>query len=119
MSNVMNKLASRARVRVYKPAPGSDDRASLCGEPMQKDIGPDGSTRHFFEIPAHQADYVNAAFRKYKVSEPFLPGVDDGAMQALLDKPEPTAEFICQVEGCGKVFKREQDLKAHMKVAHS
>lgn len=115
MANVMDKLASRARVRVYKPAPGSEDRSTLCGEPMQRDMGPDGGERHFFEVPAHQADYINSAFRKYTVSEPFLPGVDDTALLATLDKPE---EFACAVEGCGKTFKREQDLKTHMKAAH-
>jgi len=118
MSNVMDKLASRAKVRVYKPAPSSDDRSTLCGEPMQKDLGPDGVERHFFEIPAHQADYINSAFRKYTVSEPFLPGVDDTALLSTLDKPEAPSEFACHVEGCGKTFKREQDLKAHMKMAH-
>jgi len=114
----MDKLAARARVRVYKPAPGSDDRTALCGEKMQRDLGPDGRERHFFEVPAHQADYINSAFRKYTVSEPFLPGVDDTTLLAAMDKPEPTSEFTCMVDGCGKTFKREQDLKAHMKVAH-
>ncbi len=114
MANVMDKLAARARVRVAKPAPGSDDRSNLCGEPMQKGFDKDGNEQHFFEIPAHQADYINKAFRKYIVSEPFIPGMDDVDDLKVLDK-----EFACTVEGCGKVFKREQDLKAHMKVAHS
>jgi len=86
---------------------------------MQKDLDQDGKERHFFVIPAHQADYINSAFRKYKVSEPYLPGVDNEALLGTLDKPEPVTEFACQEEGCGKTFKREQDLKAHMKVAHS
>jgi hypothetical protein len=111
--NIMDALASRARVRVYKPAPNSDDRSSLCGEPLQKDFDKDGNERHFFEVPAHQGDYLNSAFRKYSVSEPFIPGVDSADDLKTLDK-----EFACQVEGCGKVFKRAQDLSAHMKMAH-
>lgn len=116
MSNVMDKLASRARVRVYKPSPGSDDRTKLCGEPLQKDMDQEGKERHFFEVPAHQADYLNSAFRKYTVSEPFFPGVDNTELLGSMEKP--AAEFTCTVEGCGKVFKREQDLKTHMKAAH-
>lgn len=115
MSNVMDKLASRARVRVCKPYPGSDDRTILCGEPMQKDLDQDGKERHFFEVPAHQADYLNSAFRKYSVSEPYFPGVDDTSVLNTLEKPDA---WVCTVEGCGKAFKREQDLKAHMKMAH-
>ena len=117
MANVMDKLAARARVRVYKPGPGSDDRASLCGEPMQKDLDQDGKERHFFVIPAHQADYINSAFRKYTVSEPYLPGVDNEALLGTLDKPEITGDFTCPVEGCGKTFTTERALNGH-KSAH-
>lgn len=113
MSNVMDKLASRAKVRVYKPAPSSDDRSTLCGEQMQKDLGPDGVERHFFEIPAHQADYINSAFRKYSVSEPFLPGVDDTALLSTLDKPVATEGFACTHPGCDFVAKSDAGRISH------
>ena len=109
--NIMEQLASRARVRVYKPAPGSDDRKSLEGSKLQKGFDPEGNEAHFFVIGADRADYINRAFGKYRVSEPFIPGADDPDAVKLLDK-----EFICQEEGCGKVFKTAQALQGHKSV---
>lgn len=109
--NIMEQLASRARVRVYKPTPGSDDRRSLCGEELQKGTDTDGNEAHFFVIPASQADYINQAFSEYRVSEPFIPGADDPDAAKLIDK-----EFICQEEGCGKSFKTAQALQGHKSV---
>lgn len=86
--NIQDKMNERFRVRVFKPQPGFDDRHKLCGEKMQKDIK-DGQERHFFEIPAHLADYVNQSFRHYRVSDPFIPGVDDVALVGLMEKPKP------------------------------
>ena len=106
--NIMDKLAARARVKVIKPEPGSDDRTSLCGEPLEKGFDAEGNVEHFFTIPASQADYINSAFIHYKVTEPFIPGVDDATTLPVLDK-----EFACQVEGCGKSFKTLQALTAH------
>lgn len=111
--NIMEKLANRARVRVYKPYPGSDDRRKLEGEPMQKGLDADGKEVHYFEIVAHRAQYINEAFRKYRVSEPFIPGVDDPDKVANLEKPEPEGEFVCPEPGCGKSFKSQQALTAH------
>lgn len=113
MANVMDQLAARARVRVIKPGPSSDDRTMLCGEPMQKGFDEGGNEIHYFEIPAHQADYINSAFRKYKVTEPFLPGIDDATQAKLLEKP---AAHHCPVEGCGKSFKTAAALQGHMSV---
>lgn len=117
-NNIMDKLASRARVRVIKPSPGSDDRSKLCGEPLQKGFDEGGNVIEFFEIPAHQADYVNKAFRKYRVTEPFIPGVDEADMNKVLDKPPVEGEFKCPVEGCGKTFATERALNGH-KSAHA
>lgn len=111
--NIMEKLANRARVRVYKPFPGSDDRSSLEGELLQKENVGTPEERHFFEVGAHRADYINGAFRKYTVSEPFIPGVDNPDEVANLEKKP----FACDYPGCDKSFGREQDLKAHKKVA--
>lgn len=111
--NIMDKLANRARVRVYKPYPNSDDRKKLEGEPLQKGVGPDGKEVHFFEIVAHRAQYINEAFRKYRVSEPFIPGVDNPDDLSVMEKPEPEGEYPCPVEGCGKSFKTLQALTAH------
>jgi hypothetical protein len=100
--SIIDQLADRARVRVYKPFPGSDDRAAMCGEALQKGFDPEGNEAHFFVIPASQADYIGRAFRKYKVSEPFIPGADD-----------PDKKFVCHVEGCGKEFNTANALQAH------
>lgn len=108
--NILDKLTSRAKVIVYKPEVGYDDRNTLCGEPMQSDMDEDGNPRQFFVIPAHQADYINKAFMSYIVTEPFIPGVDDVNQLAVAEK-----EFACQVEGCGKVFKSQQSLASHMR----
>lgn len=86
--NIQDKMNERFKVRVYKPYPGSDDRLKLCGERMQKEEV-DGQERHFFEIPAHQADYINKTMRQYRVSDPFIPGVDNGALVGLMEKPKP------------------------------
>ena len=110
--SIMDKLASRARVRVYKASPGADDRKQLCGENMQKGLDADGVMQHFFEIPAHQADYINKAFRHYRVSEPFIPGADDAALAKMLDKPPIDGVFTCGT--CGKSFDSERALNGHM-----
>lgn len=112
--SIMDKLASRARVRVYKASPGADDRKQLCGENVQRGLDAAGVEQHFFEVPAHQADYINKAFRHYKVSEPFIPGADDAALAKILDKPEPETGFKCGE--CGKVFETERALNGHMSI---
>lgn len=110
--NIMEKLAGRARVRVYKPYPGSDDRKKLEGEPLQKGMK-DGKEVHFFEVGAHRAQYINEAFRKYTVSEPFIPGMDDPDSLDNLEKPEPEGEHVCPEPGCGRTFGSLQALTAH------
>lgn len=117
MADIMEKLANRARVRVYKPAPNSDDRKKLEGEPLQKGVIKDTNGKdvevHFFEIGAHRAQYINEAFRKYRVSEPFIPGMDDPDGVDIMGKPEPEGDFPCPEPGCGRVFKSQQALTAH------
>lgn len=117
-NNIMEKLANRARVRVYKPFPGSDDRRKLEGQPMQKGQDANGKEVHFFVIGAHRAQYINEAFRKYRVSEPYIEGVDDPDKVANLEKPEPEGDFPCPEPGCGRVFKSLQALTAHSR-AHN
>jgi hypothetical protein len=103
--SILDKLAARARVRVYKSAPRSDDRATLCGEELQQGKNADGEDAEFWEIPAHQADYINGAFNQYTVSEPFIPG------------EEPTGNieksFACTHEGCDFVAKSAFGLQTH------
>lgn len=112
--SIMDKLASRARVRVYKASPGADDRKQLCGENLQKGLDADGVEQHFFEVPAHQADYINKAFRHYRVSEPFIHGADDAALAKILEKPPVEGAFKCTV--CAKTFDTERALNGHMSV---
>ena len=62
---ISEKILSDVKVRVFKVT--EDDRTSLCGEPVKKDKG-----KSYFEIPAHQADYVKSLFAHYEVSEEFI-----------------------------------------------
>ena len=84
---IQDKVNERFRVRVYKPYPNSDDRHSLEGEKLKSETV-DGEERLFFEISAARADYINRMFRHYKVSEPFIPGVDNTDLLKIADKPE-------------------------------
>lgn len=78
---VQDKMMERFKVKVI--ANDVNGRNSLCGEPIQK--GEDGTL--FFIIPGHQADYVNKCFPNYKVSEPFIPGVDIESALSFQEKP--------------------------------
>lgn len=75
-----DKMMERFRVKVVKAAP--DDRLSLCGEKLKVADG-----EHFFIIPGHQSDYINKTFPHYRVSEPFIPGVDIDAALSFQNKP--------------------------------
>ena len=61
-------LQARMKVKVVKDV--TDDRTSLCGEPMQTRKTANG-VDHFFIIPSHQATYVSRLFPHYSVSDPF------------------------------------------------
>ncbi len=67
MGKIAEKILAKAKVRVYKKTP--DDRISLCGEEMQ--IDENGYA--YFDIPAHQADYIKAVFPHYEVGEEYIP----------------------------------------------
>ncbi|GEM_PF-3213508 len=67
MSKIAESVLSKVKVRFYKKT--EDDRTSLCGEPMQIDE----KGREFFEIPAHQADYISKVFPHYEMGEEFIP----------------------------------------------
>lgn len=88
---IQDQMNERFRVRVYKPFPHSDDRHSLEGERMKKEVV-DGEERHYFEISGARADYINRMFRHYKVSEPFIPGVDNTELLKITDKPQDEEE---------------------------
>lgn len=88
---IQDKMNERFKVKVYKPAPNSDDRTRLEGEKLQKEIVGD-EERHFFVISAHRADYINRMFRQYTVSDPFIPGVDDEALLGNMEKPNVEEE---------------------------
>lgn len=67
MSKIADKILNKVKVRVYKVT--HDDRVSLCGEPVQTDK----EGRQYFDIPAHQADYIKAVFPQYEVGDEFMP----------------------------------------------
>lgn len=77
------KMMDRFKVKVFKTSP--DDRLSLCGEKLKVDE----TGQHYFIIPGHQADYINRCFPSYKVSEPYIPGVDLESALQIQEKPEP------------------------------
>ena len=86
--NTIDKLVDRFKVKVYREE--DDGRTKLCGEEYirPEDNRHDGdSMGGYFIIPAHQADYINTMFAKYKVSEPFIPGVDTEKL-VVQDKPK-------------------------------
>lgn len=111
MATILDKLAARARVRVYKSAPRADDRTTLCGEELEQGKDADGNDTEFWTIPAHQGDYINGAFNQYTVSEPFLPGEEPAGDIA---KPLIGEEgFPCQFPGCDFNAKSELGRLAH------
>lgn len=108
--SILDKLAARAKVRVFKSAPRSDDRKTLCGEELKQGVAVDGKATEFWEIPAHQADYINGAFNQYTVSEPYIPGEEP---TGTMDK-----ETACPFPGCDFVAKSEAGLSAHTRIKH-
>lgn len=63
LQDQINAIANKTKVRICKPADNPDDRVSLCGAPVQKDE----EGRHFFEIPAHQAEYQIKLHPHYEI----------------------------------------------------
>lgn len=105
MSNIMDKITERFRVKVYKNR--ADDRTSLCGEKIIHPGTPlhDGDTKGaYFVIPANHADFINTTYRHYSISEPYIPGIDDAKNLPKQAKPEPVKVngFTCKHLGHGK-----------------
>lgn len=63
LKDQINAIANRTKVRIFKPADNPDDRVSLAGAPVQHDE----NGRHFFEIPAHQAEYQAQLHPHYEI----------------------------------------------------
>lgn len=84
--NIQDKMMERFKVKVVKTVP--DDRNALCGEKVQIDT----DETQYFIIPGHQADYINRAFPHYKVSDPFIPGVDLESALEFQEKPKADEE---------------------------
>lgn len=62
--SLTDRILNKLRVKVVKLV--ADDRNSLCGEPVKTDK----EGRQYFNIPAHQAQYVSDLFKGfYEVSE--------------------------------------------------
>jgi hypothetical protein len=73
LQDQINKLGNKMKVKVTKPLDRLDDRASLCGEPVQHD----DEGNQYFVIPAHAADYQSQLHPHYIFSEPFIEGLEE------------------------------------------
>lgn len=70
-SKIADKILGKVKVKVYKKV--EDDRTSLCGEPLQIDE----QGRKYFEIPAHQADYIASVFPHYEMGDEYIPSEEN------------------------------------------
>ena len=106
---VQDKMMERFKVKVIKSV--DDGRNAICGEPIE----PDGEGNQVAIIPGHQADYINKSFPAYKVSDPYIPGVDLESTLAIQPKPEADEieDFTCPE--CGKVCANAAGLAAHQR----
>ena len=117
--NVQNQLQENQRLLLenQQPSNNNDEIIEILGE-LQQQLVDQGSQL------VDQGSKLNEGSRVVQelVADKIKALVKNPRGRPKKDKPVQTRSthpFVCEVEGCGKQFKREQDLKSHNTKIHS